>query len=111
MGNKFIFDSLNEETQDYLRIVFSLIDYFHEQSFDQTDAISYSFFIAGLYKDGIIKDYFNSKDVTYERCLDSFNIQNVDIKARADETASFDKIDLSTILSNALNEVAYDYYL
>lgn len=86
MKNKTIFMSLDKKTQDYLRIVYSLINYFsyndmyyrvtnsdNETLYFKLDdghyIIGLSFFLAGLYIDGFTKDLFASKDITFEASL------------------------------------------
>ena len=86
MKNKTIFMSLDKKTQDYLRTVYSLINYFsyndmyyrvtnsdNETLYFKLDdghyIIGLSFFLAGLYIDGFTKDLFASKGITFEECL------------------------------------------
>ena len=86
MKNKTIFNSLNKETQEYLRVVYSLINYFnnnnvtrsitnadgetiHVKIDDGHHIIGLSLLLAGIYVDGFTKDFAHENDVTFEKCF------------------------------------------
>lgn len=133
MKNKTIFMSLDKKTQDYLRIVYSLINYFsyNDMYYRVTDGngetlyfkldeghyiIGLSFFLAGLYIDGFTKDFFTSKGITFDECIeyirksdgaDKFKILKDDLF----DSEVFGLINLECYLGNIAYQIKEDYYL
>lgn len=133
MKNKTIFMSLDKKTQDYLRIVYSLINYFsyNDMFYRVTNGdgetlyfklddghyiIGLSFFLAGLYIDGFTKDFFASKDITFDECIeyirksdgaDKFKILKDDLF----DSEVFGLINLECYLGNIAYQIKEDYYL
>ena len=133
MKNKTIFMSLDKKTQDYLRIVYSLINYFsyNDVYYRITDSdnetmylklddghfiIGLSFFLAGLYMDGFTKDFFASKGITFEECLKYIKKSDDTVKFNLLKDDLFDSevfglINLECYLGNIAYQIKEDYYL
>ena len=133
MKNKTIFMSLDKKTQDYLRIVYSLINYFsyNDVYYRITDSdnetmylklddghfiIGLSFFLAGLYMDGFTKDFFASKGITFEECLKYIKKSDDTVKFKLLKDDLFDSevfglINLECYLGNIAYQIKEDYYL
>lgn len=133
MKNKTIFMSLDKKTQDYLRIVYSLINYFsyNDMYYRVTNGddetlyfklddghyiIGLSFFLAGLYIDGFTKDLFASKGITFEECLKYIKKSDDTVKFKLLKEDLFDSevfglIDLESYLGNIAYQIKEDYYL
>lgn len=112
MENEKAYEQLNEDTKRYLRTVLSYVDCFDKSDETEDYALPVASFLAGLYEEGFIKDYFESKGITYDKCIEYFKgIKPLEIKQSVDETLSFQDLDVSEILKAILFELKDDYYL
>lgn len=132
MKNKTIYNSLNSKSKEYLNVVYSFIDYFNNNDLslrftneddeiewfnltDGMDIIGLSLFLAGLYVDGEIKDFFNSKGITFEECFKYIrNNKDSKFKLLNDklfDSEAFNLINLESYLGNISYQIKEDYYL
>lgn len=107
MENKKIYDSLNKETQKFIKEVFSYIDYFTSKDDDETNVIATSIFLAGIKNVRFIKEYFQAQDITHDKIFDGTTTKLNSIE----ESSSFQTLDISYMLLEILNEIKQDYYL
>ncbi len=132
MKNELVFKSLNSETKEYLLAVYSIMDYLNNcnPSIPVTNSdgetiyvsitegnyiIGLAFFLAGLYVDGPTKDFFNSRDITFEKCFSYINSDNTsEFKLIDDDlfnNEAFSLINLGSYLGTISNQIKEDYYL
>jgi len=132
MKNKTIFNSLNKETQEYLRVVYSLINYFNNNHVTRSITndegetihikideghyiIGLSLLLAGIYVDGFTKDFAKENDVTFEKCFGYLkNESNGEFKLLGDDlfdSEAFGLINLESYLGNIVYQIKEDYYL
>lgn len=132
MKNKTIYNSLNSKSQEYLNVVYSFIDYFNNNDLsirftneddeiewfnltDGMDIIGLSLFLAGLYVDGEIKDFFNSKGITFEESFKYIKGNNSSkfklLNDKLFDSEAFNLINLESYLGNISYQIKEDYYL
>ncbi|NLC47783.1 MAG: ATP-dependent Clp protease ATP-binding subunit [Tenericutes bacterium] len=111
MENEKIYNELNEKTKKYLKVVLSYMDSIDDQTENKTSSLPIAAFLAILHEKSFIKDFFNSKGITYEKCVEYFNPnKNFEIKD-INQTKFYQKSDLSNVLITILDNFKYDYYL
>ena len=132
MKNELVFKSLNNETKEYLSVVYSIMDYLNNcnpsipvtNSDGETIYVAITdgnyinglaFFLAGLYVDGPTKEFFNSRDITFENCFNYINSDNnTEFKLIGDDlfnNEAFGLINLGSYLGTISTQIKDDYYL
>lgn len=132
MKNELVFKSLNNETKEYLSVVYSIMDYLNNcnpsipvtNSDGETIYVAITdgnyinglaFFLAGLYVDGPTKEFFNSRDITFENCFSYINSDNnTEFKLIGDDlfnNEAFGLINLGSYLGTISTQIKDDYYL
>ena len=132
MKNELVFKRLNNETKEYLSVVYSIMDYLNNcnpsipvtNSDGETIYVAITdgnyinglaFFLAGLYVDGPTKEFFNSRDITFENCFNYINSDNnTEFKLIGDDlfnNEAFGLINLGSYLGTISTQIKDDYYL
>lgn len=131
MNNLEIYNELTKESKSYIDTFYSLLDYFREERVKITitdhstrsaqkkqialseggNEIFLASLLSILYEDSIVKEYFESKGITFENSLKYLKgTKKPFIRRKANKTLTFKKLGLSPLLDNVIAEINYDCY-
>lgn len=115
MENIKLFNTLKEDTQQYIKKAFSYIEYLYQkEEFIKKDysIISLGFFLATLSYDNEEKIFLNENDINLDTCLDYLNCKNYTPNNNDISTNKyFMTFSLKEALQEIVDSIKEDYYM